>query len=313
MRYRKFEESKEVLVNVAKGYDGKDRAYLESLGIGAGHNTEALWKAIVEAMKPGEPAAWSDSFARLTWRLKPEAAIEALKTRASSSSLGEDQRKLAVDSIAFIKSRASADALMELAAEGSPVREQSLWWLMNRSEGEWSSFGLKPELEKRGLIEKAVPLVEVTVPLKPESTKFTVADVIALKGDAARGKIAAGRCVMCHKLDGAGPEYAPDLKGFGSRQPAEVIAKAIIDPSADIAHGYDGTAINLKDGKWIDGQVIADGDPIVIRSTGGLTQKVPKKLMASRKNMDRSLMLGADQLGLAPQDVADIIEWLKTY
>lgn len=313
MRYRKFDEAREVLVNVAKGYDGKDRAYLESFGIGAGHNTEALWKVVADAMKPGEPAAWSDTFARLTWRLKPEAAIGALKSRASNGSLSEVQRKLAVDSIAFIKSRASAGALMELAAEGSAVRDQSLWWLTNRSEGEWSSFDLKPELEKRGLIEKTVALAEVTVPLKPESTKFTVADVLALKGDAARGKLTAGRCIMCHKFDGAGPDYAPDLKGFGSRQPAEVIAKAIIDPSADIAHGYDGTAINLKDGKWIDGQIIADGDPIVIRSTGGLTQKVPKKQIASRKNMDRSLMLGADQLGLAPQDVADIIEWLKTY
>ena len=118
---------------------------------------------------------------------------------------------------------------------------------------------------------------------------------------------------MCHKFDGVGPDYAPDLKGFGSRQPADVIAKAIIDPSADIAHGYDGTAIQLTNGKWIDGRILADGDPIIIRSTGGITQKVPKNEIAARNNMDRSLMLGADQLGLVPQDVADIIEWLKTY
>ena len=313
MRYRKFEESREILVNVAKGYDGKDRSYLDTLGIGAGHNTEELWKALVEVMTPGEPSAWSETFARLTWRLKPEAAIGGLKARASNGSLSDEQRKLAVDSIAFIKSRASAGALMDLAAEGSPVRSQSLWWLMNRNDGEWSSFGLKPELEKRGLLEKTAPLVEMTVPLKPEGTKFTVADVATLKGDAARGKIAAGRCIMCHKFDGVGPDYAPDLKGFGSRQPADVIAKAIIDPSADIAHGYDGTAIQLTNGKWIDGRILADGDPIIIRSTGGITQKVPKNEIAARNNMDRSLMLGADQLGLVPQDVADIIEWLKTY
>ena len=29
--------------------------------------------------------------------------------------------------------------------------------------------------------------------------------------------------------------------------------------------------------------------------------------------MDRSLMLNADQLGMTAQDVADIIEWMKTY
>jgi hypothetical protein len=29
--------------------------------------------------------------------------------------------------------------------------------------------------------------------------------------------------------------------------------------------------------------------------------------------MDRSLMLSADQLGMTAQDVADVIEWMKTY
>ena len=313
MRYRSFAESKEVLVNVANGYDGKDRSYLETLGIGAGHNTEELWKTLFETMKPGEPLGWSEAFVRLTWRLKPEGAIAALKARASSEKLSSDQRKLAVDSIAFIKAQASADALIDLAAEGSAVRDQAIWWLTNRSEGEWASFDLKPELIKRGLMEKALPLVEITVPAKPANTKFTVAAVMALKGDAARGKLVAGRCVMCHKIDNTGPDYGPDLKGFASRQPPEVIAKAIIDPSADIAHGFDGTAIKLKDGKCIDGRVISDGDPVMIRSTGGFTQKVPFNLIGERKSMDRSLMLAADQLVLAPQDVADIIEWLKTY
>ncbi|MES2919908.1 MAG: PVC-type heme-binding CxxCH protein [Verrucomicrobiota bacterium] len=313
VRGRSFEEARDVLVNVALQYDGKDRSYLESFGIGAGHHTEALWKAIGQKMQPGPPAGWSDTFARLTWRLMPEAAVASLKARATASNLTEDQRKFAVDSIAFIKSKDSAEALMDLAAKGSPVREQCLWWLQNRSEGEWASFGLGADLLKRGLIEKAVPLVEMTVPLKPESTKFTVADVMALKGDAARGKVAAGRCVMCHKIDQAGPEYGPALKGFGSRQPPEVVARSMVDPSFDISHGFEGTAINLKDGKWIDGRIISDGDPVVISATGGVVQRVPKKQIAGRNKMDRSLMLNADQLGMTAQDVADIVEWMKTY
>ncbi len=313
MRYRKFEEARDVLVAVAIQYDGKDRAYLDSLGIGAGHNAEELWKAIGQKMQPGAPGEWSDTFARLTWRLMPEAAVPSLKTRATAENLTTEQRKFAVDSIAFITSRVSADALMELAAKGSAVRDQALWWLKNLSDGEWSSMGLRAEMEKHGLLEKAAQLVEITVPEKPATTKFTPADVLALKGDAARGKLAAGRCIMCHKIGEAGPDYGPALKGFASRQPPEVIAKSIVTPSADISHGFEGTAINLKDGKWIDGHIIADGDPVIIISTGGTTQRVPKNQIASRKDMDRSLMLGADQLGMTAQDVADVIEWLKTY
>jgi putative heme-binding domain-containing protein len=309
MRYRSFDEAREVLINVANRYDGKDRAYLESLGLGAGQHTAALWQAV----NSGKAPEWSDTFARITWRLMPEPAITSLKTRAASSALSAEQRALAVDSIAFIKSPESAVALMDLAAEGSPVREQAMWWLINRSQGEWASFKLRPELEKRGLLEKPVTLVEMLVPAKPESTRYSVADVMALKGDAARGKISAARCVMCHKIDAAGPDYGPELKGFGSRQPPEVVARGIVDPSFDISHGFEGTAIRLKDGKWIDGRIIADGDPVVIASTGGVTQKVPKNLIVERKNMDRSLMLSADQLGMTAQDVADVVEWMKSY
>lgn len=313
VRYQSFEKAREVLVNVAIGYDGKDRSYLESLGLGAGHHTDALWQAVGQKAKPGNPVEWPDSFARLTWRLMPEAAVPALKTRADAAALSAEQRKLAVDSIAFIKSKTSAEALMDLAAEGSLVRDQALWWLQNRSEGEWSSLGLQADMEKRGLLEKVVPLVAMTVPLKPASMKFTVAEVMELQGDAVRGKLAAGRCVMCHKIDGAGPDYGPALKGFGSRQAPEVVARSIIDPSFDISHGFEGTTIQLKDGNSIDGRIISDGNTVVIASTGGGTQRVPKKQIASRKDLDRSLMLGADQLGMTAQDVADVVEWMKTH
>lgn len=313
MRVRSFNEARDVLVAVAEGYDGKDRSYLESFGIGAGHNTEALWKSIEEKMKPGAPLEWSDKFALLTWRLMPEAAIPALKVRAVASSLSADQRKLALDSIAFIKSTAAAEAMVDLADQGSPVRDQALWWLGNRNEGEWSSFHLKPELEKRGLLSKAAELVEITVPEKPATTQFTVADVMALKGDAAKGKLTAGRCIMCHKIGDAGTDYGPALKGFASRQPPEVVARSIIDPSADISHGFEGTTITLKNGKRIDGHIVADGDPLVIQSTGGVIQRVPKMQIAQSKDLKQSLMLGADQLGMTAQDVADVVEWLKTY
>ena len=313
MRYLGWDEAKDVLIAVAKGYDGKDRSYLESLGLGAGHNTAELWAALNDEMKPGAPKAWSDAFARLTWRLMPEAAIPALAERAKDPSVSEAGRKLAVDSLAFITSKESADALIALAAEGSPVRDQASWWLRNRNDGEWSAMGLKPVLEENGIIPKEVKLTQVTVPLKPTEMKFPTEQVMALKGDAEKGKQLAGRCVMCHQIDGQGPEYGPALKGFGQRQPPEVVARSIIDPSFDISHGFDGHAIQLTNNEWIDGLILSEGDTIKIRSTGGITQDVPKGMIKLRKPMDRSLMLSADQLGLSAQDVADIVEWMKTY
>ena len=313
MRFRSFEEAKDVLIAVAKGWDGKDRSYLESLGLGAGHNTEALWKALNEEMKPGEPKSWPENFAWLTWRLMPAAAVPALAQRAGDAGLTDVDRKLAVDSLAFINTRESADALIALAAEGSPVRDQAVWWLTNRSDGEWSAMDLKPVLAEKGIGGKAKPIVAAAMPPKPDGMKFSVKDVLALKGDAVKGKQLAGRCVMCHQIEGNGPDYGPALKGFAKAQPPEVVARGIVDPSFDIAQGFEGQSLMLKDGKRIDGIVLSDGKSVSIRSTGGLTQEVPRGEIKEKKPLDQSLMLSADQLGLSAQDVADIVEWLKGY
>lgn len=313
MRYRDWNEAKEVLVAVAKGYDGKDRSYLESLGLGAGHHTGKLWDVLNEEMKPGDPRDWSEVFARLTWRLMPEGAVAALAERAASATLSEDARKLAVDSLAFINVREAADALMSLAVEGSAVRDQSVWWLKNRSDGEWSEMKLGQVLRERGITSKPGELVAITVPEKPKEMKFSVEDVMKLEGDAAKGKKRALACVMCHQIDGQGAEYGPALKGFAKTQPAEVLVRAIVDPSFDISHGFDGHSVELRNGGRIDGQILSEGKIITIRSTGGVTQDVPQDKIKSRKAMDRSLMLSADQLGLSAQDVADIVEWMKGY
>jgi len=121
------------------------------------------------------------------------------------------------------------------------------------------------------------------------------------------------RCVMCHQVDGAGVDYGPSLKGWGKTQSKEVIANSIINPSADIAHGYTGYAAYLKDKSAIHGLMINNSDPIIIKSTGGVTQMIPKSLVRATGPLKRSLMLSADQLGLTAQDVADIVEYMKQW
>ena len=73
---------------------------------------------------------------------------------------------------------------------------------------------------------------------------------------------------------------------------------AIVNPSNDIAHGYDGAEITLHDGRKIHGIVLSGGNPLIIQSTGGVTQMIPAALVKERKRLGRSLMLSAEQFGL---------------
>ena len=85
-----------------------------------------------------------------------------------------------------------------------------------------------------------------------------------------------------------------------------------MEPSADIAHGFAGHELILKDGTVIHGLLLADADPVIIMSTGAVTQTVPKNRIKEKKPLGRSLMLSAEQMGLDAQGLADIVAFLRT-
>jgi putative heme-binding domain-containing protein len=116
---------------------------------------------------------------------------------------------------------------------------------------------------------------------------------------------------LCHQIKGQGFDFGPALDGFASRQTRDVVITANVNPSNDIAHGYDGTELALTFGKKVHGMVLSGGNPLIVQSTGGATQMIPAALIKERKRLGRSLMLSADQLGLTAQQVADIVAYLK--
>lgn len=302
------------LLALADRYDGKDRHYLEAWGIGCASREAEVWQALNARLSNNEAAAWTPAFARLTWRLTPAAAVPALEKRATSSALPEAERRLAIDTLAFIPEAAAAQAVMAVAkADATPLKDHALWWLIKRSTDEWSEFGVPELLKKEGIFDpESATLVAVTTPEAPANPPgLDVASVLALKGDATKGAVTLQRCYMCHQADGTGVDFGPNLTGWGRSQPPTVIAEALLNPSKDIAHGFDGVELTTKDGLTIQGIVLTDGDIVIIRSLGGQTQYVPKKRIAKREKMTRSMMLSAAQLGLSAQDIADLIAHLQ--
>jgi len=307
-------KTKHIFAKLAPQVDHTDKNAVEAIGLGSANQESEIWLAIKAAMKPGAPHEWSDQFAKLTWRLWPAAAVKDLHARANHSSLTHEQRAFAIESLAFIDDPSSAEAMLDLAAKGLSKGEAALWLLRN-ANGEWQKYGVMEELKMRGIYDPSkVVVASITAP-KPDKPKFSVEDVLKLKGDAAKGKVTANRCIMCHEFNGVGVNYGPNLKGWGEGQTPEIIALSIIDPSAEISHGYSGSGIELKEGGHVHGIASSDGDPMIITSTGGLTQMIPRNRVKSKRpyKLQHSLMLSADQMGLTPQDVADLAAFLKAY
>ena len=303
-----------ILADIARGFDGKDRSYLEALGTGATGKEPALYERLQRDLGVKDPIAWPATFTWLAWRLHVPAAVDDLSARARSPKLSPADRRFAVDTLAFVKDPAASKAMLGLSQPDSPAREQATVWLLNRMSNDWADHGLRPALKAAGIYDPdTITLRESIVP-RPAAdlAELSIDESVRLTGDAARGKNTVTRCLMCHASGGTGAELGPALDGWGRGKSAEVIATALIRPSAEIALGYEGMEIRTKDGLTIQGVVIKEGDPLMMRSMGGITQIIPADRVATRRRMPQSLMMSAAQLGLTTQDVADIVAFLRS-
>jgi putative heme-binding domain-containing protein len=311
------EVSVPILGKLAAQYDGKDRAYLEAIGLGAtGCESELFHALATSTPNSSNPVAWPAALARLAWRLHPDAAIPPLKARASSEALSASDRNVALTAIAFNASKSAADAVLELAAKKeSPVKAMATWWLFNRKGNLWGGHNLDVAMKERGLYDPAnVKLQSVEMPPAPKDapTLPPAAEIARLEGDAKRGETAAAVCLSCHSIKGRGMEFGPDLTTFGRQQTREVVIQGIAHPSSEISHGYEGSVITTKEGTKISGIILSNADPVIIKSMGGLVQNVPKSRVAEIKPLGRSLMYDPATLGLTPQSISDIAAYLKS-
>ena len=307
-------KTKDIFAKLAAKVDHTDKNAVEAIGLGAANQESEIWTAIKAAMKPGAPHEWSDQFAKLTWRLWPATAVADLEARANHPSLTAEQRSFAVESLGFIDHKSSAEATLRLATKG-PAKADAVNWLLRNGNGEWKKYDIAGELKKRGIYDPSKIVVSAVTAPKADPSKFSVADVLKLKGDPEKGKATSMRCIMCHEFNGTGINFGPNLKGWGEGQTLDVIARSIVEPSADISHGYSGTGVALKKGGHVHGIASNDGDPLIMTSTGGITQMIPRDRIKSKRpyKLNYSLMLSADQLGLTAQDVADLVTFLKVY
>ena len=179
---------------------------------------------------------------------------------------------------------------------------------------------------KFGIVKPGAPM-PYEQPEAPKTRKMPkISEIVALKGDSNKGKNIAVRCIMCHKIEGNGVLFGPSLNGWAKGRSSQEILNAIINPDADIAHGFTSSRVKLKNGKVIDGLIksgaerarhfVASGgaEPhMVIKTAGGTTQKISWRHIKEVQKLERSLMFYPESLGLTQaQDFVDLAEYLKT-
>ena len=74
---------------------------------------------------------------------------------------------------------------------------------------------------------------------------------------------AVANCVGCHKLDGAGREFGPDLSNLEPKWTGADILKEILDPSAKINEKFQTNVIELTDGRTVTGLVVEETPDVI--------------------------------------------------
>ena len=299
------------LAEIARRFDGVDRAYLDALGIGCTGKEDAVYRVLAD--DAGAPTAWDPKMAWIAWRLGAPSSVPALLARARADALPRDERDRALTALAFVRAPAAAAAMVELASDPtSPLRGDAAWWCLNRMGNEWRAFGVQAALKEAGVYDPdEVEIQAVQVPEAPPATLgFSVADVTKLTGDPKRGAMRAGTCYTCHRVGEMGVAFGPDITAFARAQSREAVIESILQPSKSISHGYEGHTVQTDAGD-VQGVVLSRGDPVIVQSQGGLLQLIPKKRVQKIHRMKRSLMWPPQLLGLDAQGLADLVAWMQ--
>jgi quinoprotein glucose dehydrogenase len=117
-------------------------------------------------------------------------------------------------------------------------------------------------------------------------------------------------CLRCHKVQGKGGEVGPDLTGVGSRQPREYLLESIIEPSRQIAKGFETAVLALEDGTIVSGIVKEEnGHELRLVTPEAQLIVVPKDKIAARQT-GKSAMPEDLVKKLSKRELRDLVEFL---
>jgi len=118
-------------------------------------------------------------------------------------------------------------------------------------------------------------------------------------------------CASCHRLDREGVAVGPDLFDIRN-QPKESILLHIVIPEQEIAPNFANYTCETKDGRVLSGLIAAESaSGVTLRQAQGLEETVARDNIASLAASALSLMPQELEKGLTPQELADLLGYLK--
>lgn len=151
----------------------------------------------------------------------------------------------------------------------------------------------------------------LTVSARPEALA-EASKALALKPVPASGRTVFNAvCATCHRLDREGHAVGPDLFDI-RRQTKENILFHIVNPDAEIAPAFTAYLAEAKDGRILSGILVGDTPTsVTLRGPLGVEATILRSDLAKLEALPGSLMPTGLEAGLSPQQLADLLAYLK--
>ena len=139
--------------------------------------------------------------------------------------------------------------------------------------------------------------------------------VTIARGDAAKGRAifeTTGACATCHRVDGRGPRFAPDLSEIGTIRPARELQEKLVDPNATIRPGNRYIEAITRSGAKISGRLL-NQDTFTVQ----LLDSNERLVSLSRSDLRdvsfvKSSPMPSYRDKLTPDELNDVVAYLVT-
>ena len=130
--------------------------------------------------------------------------------------------------------------------------------------------------------------------------------------DADRGsKVFDRECAKCHKFDGRGHEVGPDLGAVKNRADETLVAD-VLDPGREITVGFQNYTVLTEFGRTFTGVLAAEtATSITLRKDEGVEQTILRRDVDEMEASSLSMMPEEFEEQVTPQEVADLIAYLR--
>ncbi|WP_336515524.1 PVC-type heme-binding CxxCH protein [Pollutibacter soli] len=293
-KYELKEENPKLLELAISDYTtpvGRDaaRIYLQQ------GNVNEVWKVI-----NGKDTVQSNHLLKSIGRVGSAPSLAILQKVITTSSYPIDTRKVAA--LGLGRSGAGEDAVIAML-KSKKVPDELIPSLVESVSKSW----------RRAIRTEAASFLPASAQ-KEKAKVPTLAELNALTANVAHGKeVYKTACAACHQVNNEGAGFGPALSEIGSKLPKEGLLDAIVNPSKGISFGYEGWEIKTKEGSTIPGIIASKTESdITLKFPGGTTQLIKNSDIASRKQMETSMMTEGLYESMSTQDLADLLGYLES-